>query len=366
MTVEPATSLGSGAVGDRSLRTADRDVHQRRRLAKVVWLQHRGAFCGMLALYVACAVAILVGEGPTRSMFASYLANHCLTGPIHAACPTISNNFANETVPISAVLFVLEILPVIVGVFVGAPLVSREIESGTYRFAFSQATGRTRYLLAGVAMLGVFVAVGGVVLGLLIAGWAHPFEVVGVSESMWKPGNFVTSWCLLAAWSLLGLAVGTLIGTVVKKTVPAMATALVVVGGLVVASIVEGVRRLIFIAPLVSKTITPRGLGVGSIARSASTGDGPQGAWLIRSWMTGPDGAVLSPSQTNRMLTLVSVNKTGRIGALHLLALHHVSYWVSYQPASRMPLFQGVAALLLLLLAAIATVLTVRRLRHLA
>ena len=361
MTVAPTSAIGS-AVPD----TATRYARQWRRLARVVWLQHRGAFIGMLVLYVACAATILVGEGSAQSMFARYVADHCVTGAIRAACPSISNNFANMKDPISAVLFVLEILPVIVGVFLVAPLVAREIESGTYRFTFSQATSRTRYLVAAIAMLGAFVAVGGVVLGLLIAGWAHPFEVVGVGESMWRPGNFVTSWWLLAGWSLLGLAVGAFIGTLVRRTVPAMATTLVVVGGLVVATIVVGVRQLISIAPLVSNSITPRGLGVGTIALPASRGDGPRGAWLLRAWMTGSHGVVLSPSQSSRVMALLSVSKGSSVGALHLLALHHVSYWVSYQPASRFALFQGVAGAFLVLLAAIATVLTARRLRHLA
>jgi len=49
-------------------------------------------------------------------------------------------------------------------------------------------------------------------------------EVAGVGESMREPGNFVTSWWMLTAWSLLGVAVGALIGTVLKRVVPAMAT----------------------------------------------------------------------------------------------------------------------------------------------
>lgn len=362
MTVAASTA----AVGSGFPSTAIRDVPEWRRLAKVVRLQHRGAFLGMLALYIVCAVTILVGEGPARSMFATYVADHCLTGRIQAACPTISNNFSNMTDPISAMLFVLQVLPVIVGVFLGAPLVARELESGTYRFAFSQATSRTRYLVAAVTMLGAFVAVGGVVLGLLIAGWAHPFEVVDVGEAIWLPGNFVTSWWLLAAWSVLGLAVGAFIGTIMRKTVSAMATALVVVGGLVAAAIAVGVRELVSIAPRVSKTITPQGLNVGAIGRQAYTGQAPRSAWLIRAWMTGPHGRALSPKQSTRMLGLLSANKTSSGSALHLLALHHVSYWVSYQPASRFPLFQGIAGAFLVLFAVVATVITARRLRHLA
>lgn len=357
------TLVPTSVIGNAAPRSARRDARKLTRLPRVVWLQHRGAIIGVFALYAAFAAAILIGEGSARSMFAKYVAGHCITGAMRAACPTISNNLADMKDPISSVLFVLEILPVIVGVFLGAPLVAREIESGTYRFTFSQATSRTRYLVATIAMLGVFVAAGGGVLGFLFAGWARPFEVAGVGESMWQPGNFATSWWMLAAWSLLGVAAGALVGTVVKRVVPAMATTLVLVGGLVLTATAVGVRQLISIAPLVTKSITPRELGVGAIGLQANTGGGPRGAWLIRAWMTGSHGAILNPSQSNRMLALVNARKGSSVGALHLLALWHVAYWVSYQPASRFPLFQGVAGAFLILLGAIATVITARRLQ---
>ena len=54
------------------------------------------------------------------------------------------------------------------------------------------------------------------------------------------------------------------------------------------------------------------------------------------------------------------------VGTPQLLALHHVSYWVTYHPASRFPLLQGVAGLFLVMLAASAMVIRARRLRHLA
>lgn len=89
-------------------------------------------------------------------------------------------------------------------------------------------------------------------------------------------------------------------------------------------------------------------------------------AWLIREWMSGSHGAVLNPLQSSRMLALVSASKGNSVGALHLLALHHVSSWVSNEPASLLPLFHGIAGAFVVLPAAIATVITGRRLRHLA
>jgi ABC-2 family transporter protein len=127
------------------------------------------------------------------------------------------------------------VLPVLVGVFVGAPLLSRELETGTYRFAFTQGIGRRRYLLTTLAILAAYVALGAIVLGVVLGGWGHPFEVVG-TESRWQAGLFATTWPVLAGWSLVALALGVLCGAVIKKTVTAMGTTAVVVGGLVLGS----------------------------------------------------------------------------------------------------------------------------------
>ncbi len=43
---------------------------------------------------------------------------------------------------VSSLMFVV---PVLLGVFVGAPLISRELDTGTFRFAWTQGAGRTRW-----------------------------------------------------------------------------------------------------------------------------------------------------------------------------------------------------------------------------
>ncbi len=344
-------------------------MRQWRRLAKAVWLQHPGAFFGLLVVYVALAATIVVGIEATRSTFSAYVADGCVTHPfVHShACVTATKSFGDKSDPFTALVDALNVLPVVVGVFLGAPLVSRELESGTYRFAFTQALSRSRYVLTTLAMLAAFVAAGAVVLGLLFAVWAHPFELVG-TEPMWQSGTFATSWFVLAAWSILGLAVGMLVGVLVRRVVMAMAGTVLIVGGLVVASITSLIPHLLSIAPLAAKRPTQIGLGVGVLGMRAFTGEGPPGAWLVRSWMTGRHGEILSQARAQGLVNALIASKGGTTSAAtrHFLAVHHVTYWVSYQPAAREWIFQGAAGVVLLALGAIATAVTARRLRHLA
>jgi hypothetical protein len=81
--------------------------------------------------------------------------------------------------------------------------------------------------------------------------------------------------------------------------------------------------------------------------------------------MTGSHGDVLSEKQSQSLLDLFSSTKGQATSARHLLALHHVSYWVSYQPTSHLWVLQGIMGAILLLLAILATLVVAHRLRHL-
>ena len=46
-------------------------------------------------------------------------------------------------------------VPALLGIFWGAPLVARELETGTYRLAWTQSVTRTRWLAVKVALVGL-------------------------------------------------------------------------------------------------------------------------------------------------------------------------------------------------------------------
>ena len=59
------------------------------------------------------------------------------------ACDAASTAFTNQYGSLNLVAVLLIILPVLVGLFWGAPLVAREVEHGTHRFVWTQGVGRT-------------------------------------------------------------------------------------------------------------------------------------------------------------------------------------------------------------------------------
>ena len=67
-------------------------------------------------------------------------------------------------------------VPAIIGIFWGAPLVARELESGTYRLAWTQSITRTRWLAVKLGVIGLAsMAVAGL-LSLIVTWWASPLD----------------------------------------------------------------------------------------------------------------------------------------------------------------------------------------------
>jgi hypothetical protein len=334
-----------------------------RRLSRVVWLEHRAGFLGFLAIFVALVAAIATGAVAAHGPYATYVAAGCVSHPAAPHCNTDALALGGGA-EFKALGVALLGLPLLVGVFFGAPLVAREYESGTYRFAWTQGVTRSRQILAALALIGLGSVVMALVLGLLYGGWyAHDYEVVlAPIYSQWQGSLFATTWWTLPAWMALDLAAGTFIGVVIRRTVPAIAVA-----AASMAALIGGAFLLL-----------PHALGLGSalrrLARPIYTTFGslniptqagwrfPRGSWIVRSWLTGPHGHVLSAAASHHVAYELSSRASGP--AAQWLILHHVSYWIAYQPPGHFWVAQAIEGVILLAIACLLVGLTLRRLRR--
>ena len=205
---------------------------------RVALIQHRAALVTIFVAFIVFVVAIVVGRDAVSSSYAGYLAAGCtLAHPTDlGVCANTANQFA-DIPSFTPLVIALRLFPLVIGAFVGAPLIAREMESGTYRFAWTQGVGRTRLLVVTLAMLALIVTPVAVALGFLFGGWyMHPYEVINLAVgSHWQSGLFTTTWWMTPIWTLFALAIGTLIGAVVKRTVAAIAATAAVVGGILLA-----------------------------------------------------------------------------------------------------------------------------------
>ena len=74
---------------------------------------------------------------------------------------------------------VLQVVPALIGAFVGAPVLARELESGTFRFAWTQGFGRWRWTLAKVVALGVVVTAAAGAISVLFSWYYQPYFPAG-------------------------------------------------------------------------------------------------------------------------------------------------------------------------------------------
>ena len=230
-----------------------------RRMAWVTWRQHRTALIGVLAFIGALALCFLIVGLQLHHAYAAATACHPASS---AACNAmVANfngigNFLSNGVP-------LQVVPPLIGAFVGAPVLAREFEAGTFRFAWTQGFGRWRWTLAKLVGLGVVVAAASGALSVLASWYYQPYFASGnQSLSLTKfnplnPGLFDLRGIGFAAWTLAAFAIGALAGVLIRRVVPTIVTTLAVYAGLAFAT--GGWLRMHYLTPLVTKGLNVPG-----------------------------------------------------------------------------------------------------------
>src|SRR5206468_12843846 len=72
----------------------------------------------------------------------------------------------------------LNFLPMLVGIFWGAPLIAREVEQGTQRLAWTQSVSRLRWMTTKLVLLLAATAAGALIFSVLFSWWFAPFARV--------------------------------------------------------------------------------------------------------------------------------------------------------------------------------------------
>ena len=137
------------------------------------------------------------------------------------------NTFANDYGWLDFGIYWMMLLPAIVGVFVGAPLVARELENGTFRFIWLQSITRTRWFIAKVVALIAACLLAAAALSGIIAWAMEPLvrvdgiQLAGGINPLVPPLFDLTGIALPAA-TLLALSLGILAGTMTRRIILAM------------------------------------------------------------------------------------------------------------------------------------------------
>jgi hypothetical protein len=213
-------------------------------------------------------------------------------GGCATACDAAAQNFLNKAGPLADLAgTVLYVVPALVGMFWGAPLVARELETGTHRLVWNQSITRNRWLATKLGTIGLVTVA---TVGLLTASvsiWAHRIDEVAMSRI--TPQYFGTRGVVPMAYAAFALALGVTAGLLIRRTVPAMAVTLAVYVGAVV-SMSTWVRAHLLPVDRIARPLDTSALSGVMITegeRMELVGDtGFGGGWVVSSQTVTPTG----------------------------------------------------------------------------
>jgi len=116
-------------------------------------------------------------------------------------------------------------IPLITGIFWGAPLLARELESGTFRLAWTQSVTRTRWLATKVALIGLVSIAVAELFSLMVSWWFSPIDKINMNRL--TQGVFDERGIVAIGYAAFAFALAVTAGALIRRTVPAMATTLV-------------------------------------------------------------------------------------------------------------------------------------------
>ncbi len=317
-------------------------------MIRFAWLQSRAQVRVALAALAAFAV-ILVLTGPHLASLYARAMTGCHGGTCANAASTFLSRLAGTSpYPVVDVLGVGLILaaPAIIGIFWGAPLIARELEAGTYRLAWTQSITRTRWLMVKLALTGLAAMAVTGALTLMQAWWADPIgkarDIAANVPGLPHPftGGPLSSWIFAThgitplGYAAFGFALGTAVGALIRRTVPAIAVTLAIFAAAQVAMPL-GVRphlipphRTVVSGPSFFENA---GLSVGTLQASIVPGQ-PQ-AWILSSAAINAAGQPVSTIPAPCLSSLQGKGASPNVGAC--IARRGIREAITYQPASR-------------------------------
>jgi hypothetical protein len=195
--------------------------------AWLVWRQHRAAYWTLIALTLLGVIAMVYQRGQMMDYLNALDASSQKSN-------SLSPDFETHSDRLTSFGGYLGFFPILAGVFLGAPLIAGDLETGTAKLVTSQSVSRLRWLIMKLAMTAGLIALSTAVLAVVFKWWWSP--VKGRSSTLeWTSGTFfdVTN-VMPVAYALLTFTVGAAIGMVLRRTLVSMVVTLGAVGAIAV------------------------------------------------------------------------------------------------------------------------------------
>ena len=241
------------------------------RMIWVTWRQHRGMLTGVTAVLAAVSLFLLVMGLKVHHDYTALVNCHPASSD---ACSALQRSFNNTDWTMgNTILILMNFAPALLGIFTGPAVFARELETGTFRYAWTQGIGRLRWTVAKLVLLAVVIAVLAWAFSQVFAWFFDPFLGFEGMNVLAK-SVFDTRGIDFAAWTLIAFAIGAFLGMLIRKIIPAMAATLGVFLG------------LDLLAWLVLREDYPVAINTtnASLFNGPNT---PNSPWILKTWTVG-------------------------------------------------------------------------------
>jgi hypothetical protein len=236
------------------------------------------------------------------------------------------------------------VLPGLLGLFWGVPLVAKELEDDTNVLAWTQSVTRRRWIATNIAWAVLASATLGAAMSALVSWWRVPANAL---NSRW-PG-FDIQGLVPVAYCVFAVALGIAAGVLLKRVLPALAMTLGVLVG--VRAAVGIFLRPHFLTPI-SRTV-PGDLFVPTSVSLSKV-------WLLSERLVDAAGYIVNRSSSASYPAACLGDLTGNQSFTSCLAAHGYRTMIVFQPDSRFWTFQAIESALFLALAALLVAFSYR------
>ncbi len=311
----------------------------------LIWRQHR--YQVALASIALAAFAIVVAVTGVHMAATYHGALHSCAAT--ASCDSVGDGLFNGDGAVIDLVNFTVVVPVLLGLFWGAPLLAREFEEGTHKFVWTQSVTRRAWLSAKVAALLGAAALAGTVLALSVTWWSRTLDLAQHNRF----ARFDIQGIVPVGYALFGAALGLTAGALLRRTLPALAATLALMVGLrlAVATYLRP-HYLSAIAKTVSLTAAKTGIGGSS--------------WTLHSHIVSPSGANASNGDLVAVIpgACRSLLGTSRARIFACLDSQGFREKVIYQPSNRFWTFQLIETGIFVLLASVLVAVSFRLVRR--
>ncbi|MFG2054620.1 ABC transporter permease subunit [Micromonospora sp. NPDC048930] len=311
-------------------------------MIRLTWRQFRApALAGLGGLALLAAYLVHLGLA-VRHDHDAYLSRCRAGGDCAGALAQFLGDHQNTLLYLAALL---ALVPALLGMFWGAPLVARELEAGTHRLVWNQSVTRTRWFAVKLLVVGAAAMVFAGLASLLLTWAASPVD--GLAGDRFSTIVFGARNIAPIGYAAFAFTLGTVVGLLLRRTLPAMAlTALVFT---VVQFVVPNLVRPHLMPPVtVSRPMTAEAINEARALGSITGAPVVKGLSVPDAWVSDvselrtADGRPLAADRFDRCL--LDPPRTGAGGTfgdtavcLGRLDLH---VRLSYQPDERYWTFQ--------------------------